>query len=145
MVVKKILGLASVSAGPLTIWYIRCWDNISTVLSRRLFGRYYIQNLDSAAWLSRKCWVWHLLVLPTACLMHPLLGQYLYNTLKKTVWYILYTTSRQCDRAWHLLVQPHCLSDTVDVGTTVLQYFWKDFEVDIVYDIRTVLLGCQKN
>ncbi len=43
---------------------IRCWDNVTTVFSRRLFGIYYKQHPASAAWLSRKYWIQHLLVLP---------------------------------------------------------------------------------
>ncbi len=104
MVVKKILGLAFVGAAPHCLYdNTCCWDNISTVFLKRLFGRYYIQYPDSAAWLSRKYWVWHLLVLP------------------------------------------NCLSDASIVGTTSLQYFREDFLVDIIYNMRTVLHGCQEN
>ncbi len=149
MVVKKILGLASVSAAPLPVWYIRCWDNISAVLSRRLFGRNYIQHPDSAAWLSRKYWVWHLLVLPHCLSDAYIVGttslQYFWKDVLVHIIYNIWTVLHGCQEKRHLLVLHHCLSDASAVGTTSLHYFREDFLVDTIYNIRTVLHGCQEN
>ncbi len=139
MVVKKILGLASVSVAPLPVWYIRCWDNISTVLLKRHFGIYYIQHPDSAAWLSRKYWVWHLLVLPhclsdTSNVGTTFLQYFREDFLVDTIYVQHPDSAAWLSRkywVWHPLVLPHCLSDTSVVGTTFLQYFWEDFLVDI--------------
>ncbi len=149
MVVKKILGLASISASPPPVWYISCWDNISTVLSKRLFGRYYKQHPDSAAWLSRKYWVWHLLVLPHHLSDTSAVGttsqQYFRKDFLVDIIYIIWTVLHGCQEKRHLLVLHHCLYDTSAVGTTSLQYFREDFLVDIIYNIRTVVHGCQEN